>query len=124
MGELDERLSSILSSPEDMKKIMELAKSLSAARSDSAAPPSGGGEGDAGASSPFGDIDPGIIKLINRVMGEFSSSKNDKALILGSIKPYLRADRQEKIDKAVKIARMARIAKTAISEFDGGGLNF
>jgi len=123
VGELDDRLNSILSSPEDMKKIMDLAKSLSGT-SGGTAPASPHSENNNHGGTPSaGDIDPELIKLMNRIISEFLEQKNDKTLLLSNIKPYLRADRQAKIDKAVKIARIAYIAKSALTEFNGGGLN-
>ena len=123
MGELEDKLNSILSSPEEMEKIMGIARSLSGAAGDTAPPVSTGHDHApdlTSAASALGDIDPKMFKLMSRVMGEYSSSKNDKTALLTALKPYLKKERHEQIDKAAQIAKLARIAKAAFSEFSGG----
>lgn len=120
MGEFDDKLNSILSSPEAMGKIMDLAKSFSGGGSNESSNESRQ-ENKAHSSAPdFGGIDPKILGIISRIMSSTSGHDNDKTQLLNCMKPYLREDRREKIDKAVQIARMARIAKSAFSEFSGG----
>ena len=127
MSELEDKLNQILSSPEDMEKIMGMARSLSgsggirepdAPKSCDEKPP------DLGAlSSLLGNIDPKLIQLFSRVMREYSSQENDKSALLSAIKPYLKEERREKIDKAAEVAKMARLARAALSEFSGGTKN-
>ena len=61
-----------------------------------------------------------MMKMFSRIMSEYSSSENDKTALLNALKPYLKKDRHEKIDKAVNIAKLAHVAKLAFSEFGGG----
>ena len=122
MSELEDKLNQILSSPEDMEKIMSMARSLS----------DSGGTGeqneaksgslpDLGSlSSLLGNLDPKLIQLFGKVMGEYSSPGNDKSALISAIKPYLKEDRRDKIDKAAEIAKMARLARAALSGFSGG----
>lgn len=125
MGEFEDKLNKILSSPEDMEKIMGLAKTLSVSSvEDKEQQAPGGREHDTGSSaSPFGDIDPRMFKVMTKLMGEYSSRKNDKSELIRALKPYLREDRREQMDNAVKMAKLARIAKSAFSEFSGGDKN-
>jgi len=116
MGEFEDKLNSILSSPEDMKKILGLAREI-------------GGEGapkdEGGAKAPdlssLGDIDPKLFRIISRVMGEYASAKDDKTALAASLKPYLREERRSDLDRAVKAARIARAAKAALTELSGEG---
>lgn len=123
MSEFEDKLNKILSSPGDMEKIMGIAKSLSG--SEGAKPddgePSGGGGLDIGSlSSMLGNLDPKIMRLIGRMAGEYSSKGGDKTALITAIKPYLKEDRREKIDKAAEIAKLAHLARVAFSEFSGG----
>ena len=123
MSEFDDKLNKILSSPEDMEKILNIARSLGG----SSAERTGGGANapqaapDLGAvSSALGDLDPKIFRLLTRLASEYTSGQNDKAVLLNAMKPYLREDRHAKIDKAAEIAKLARLAKVAFSELSGG----
>ncbi len=123
MSEFDDKLNKILSSPEDMEKILNMARSLTGA---SSAPAEGGGEQapatpDLGSiSSALGDLDPKLFRMVTRLASEYKSGNNDKSALLNAMKPYLREDRHAKIDKAAEIAKLARLAKVAFSELSGG----
>ena len=121
MGDFDDKLNSILSSPEAMEKIMDLAKSFSG-DSDNRSTDSSSKSSQKSASD-FGGIDPKILGIMSRIMSSTSSTSDNKSQLLSCMKPYLREDRREKIDKALQIAKMAHIAKTAFSEFSGGDFN-
>ena len=71
-------------------------------------------------SSSLKDIDPKLMRLVARLVGEYSSGKNDKTELLNAIKPYLKEDRRVKVDKAAEIAKIAKLAKVALAEFTGG----
>ena len=61
-----------------------------------------------------------MLRLVTRLIGEYTSGKNDKTALLNAIKPYLKEDRRAKIDKAAEIAKIAMLAKVALAEFTGG----
>ena len=54
-------------------------------------------------------------------MGSDRSPGNDKKALLEAMKPYLSEKRRQKMDKALKIARLARIAGIAMGETEGSG---
>lgn len=125
MSELEDKLNKILSSPAEMEKIMGMARSLSGSlgAQATAESPSGGAPATAdlnSIASTFKDIDPKIMGLMGRLVGEYTSGKNDKAVLLNAIKPYLKEDRRTKIDRAAELAKLARLAKVAFREFSGG----
>ena len=126
MGEFEDKLNSILSSPEEMGKIMDLARSLSSSvgggsQGGGAPQPGNASASDLPASvSALGDIDPRLMQIMSRIIGEYSSEKDDqKAVLLSSIKPYLKEDRREMIDRALEILKLSKIAKIAMKEFGG-----
>jgi hypothetical protein len=61
-----------------------------------------------------------MLKLLGRLTGEYSSGGGDKADLLRALRPYLKDERRDKLDRAAELARMARRAKSACSEFGGG----
>ena len=107
MGELEDQLNSILSDPEQMAKIAGLAKSLMGGEDDVPPPP-----GEAGP-------DPGLLQMLGRAMNAGGENSREQAL-LAAMKPYLSEKRRGKIDRAMKLARLARIARFAMGETGGG----
>lgn len=123
MGELEDKLNSILSSPAEMEKIMGIARSLSQSsfsepdRQDNSA----NNESErTDKSDLFGGIDPKMLTVMTRLMGSMNNSSSEKAAVINTIKPFLKKERQQKLDEAAKLARMAKLAKIAFSEFSGG----
>lgn len=118
MAEFEEMLNSILSSPEEMEKIMGLAKELSGSapqpEKPAGAPPEKPGV------PGLGDLSPKMLASLGKLMGKLGSDKgDDKAALMRSVKPYLKPERQEALDRAVKIARIAHVARAALDEFGG-----
>ena len=109
MGELEEKLNSILSSPKDMEKIMEIARGLSGAEP----------KQEAKTKPPFGEIDPKMLGVMTRLMKEYTTTKSDKTALLSAMKPYVKSENRSALDKANEILKLTRIAKVAFSEFGG-----
>ena len=107
MGELEDRLNSIFSDPEQMRRISSLAQTLM-----------GGGEPSAAAenaSKPEGDL-PGSLGSLPAP----PRSGGDKAALLEALKPWLSEKRQRKLAKAMRLAQMARLARFAMGEAGNG----
>ena len=115
MSELEEKLGAVLSNPQLMQQIMNMAQSLgqTAPQPQPAAPP----------SPPVpeaGELDPAMLGKIMSLAGKSGIDAQQKAL-LGALQPYLSAQRIQKLEKAMRAARLAG-AVTAI--LPGGGLPF
>lgn len=119
MGEFEEKLNSILSSPKDMKKIMDLARSLSSESTESADETESGSPAAAAQDTADG-IDPAALGMMAKVIKEYSSSvSDDKSSLLMSLKPFLKSNRHDTIDKALNILKLSKVAKIAFGEFGG-----
>lgn len=148
MGELEGKISEILGSPEDMQKIMNIARSLTggvdnadtpdSAVNASAEPPPApqitqeeNPTGDAETTkSPVDslldnfEINPEMIKSLGSVMGELTSSAGGgggSSPLLDSIGPFLKQERQEQLKRAFSLAKMAKVALAIFTDPDGGG---
>lgn len=140
MAEFDDTLNSLLSNPDAMSQIMQLAQSLSggqnqpptpqpqqAPQKSQAVPPpppppipqpsfSGGDL----LSSLTNGIDPSLLFKLMPLIQELGSQQNSNARqLLYALRPYLKAERQEKIERALQLARLFHIGKKFLSEWEG-----
>ncbi len=120
MNDFEEKLNTILSSPEAMAQVASLAQSLGL----SPAQPAAGTETDGSPetapppppmpdlSSLFGQADPALLSRLLPLLQELGSGENDqRTQLLQSLRPFLKESRQEKLDKAIQIARLLRVGK-------------
>jgi len=139
VAEFDEKLNSLLSNPDSMAQIMKLAQSLSggeaaqtaaAAASAAAVPPpppsspspAGGGGSPVSdiLSSLTGGIDPKLLTRLIPLVQEYSSGSNDNARqLLYALRPYLKPERQDKVERALQLARLAHIARKFFAGWEG-----
>ena len=117
MGEFEDKLNSILSSPEDMKKIMNLAQSLSGSGDESVKSGSPG----ILSGTPLEGLDPKMMSVLSGILKKMGSDRDDKKELVHALKPYLKKERSEALDRAVRYAKIARIARTVLSEMGDGG---
>lgn len=106
-NELTERLSALLSDPEGLEQIKNMAAGLFG--SNNSFEPQKPLKEQEDEGSLFPDIDMG------KVLGLMSSLKsrtgeNDKTRLLLALKPHLAAERQKKVDTAVKILKLLELA--------------
>lgn len=110
-------MNELLKSPESMEQIMKLARSLSGSSDEQKSGP-GNTHQNPEPAEFGGGIDPRLMGLFGAALKEYGSP-SDKATLITALKPYLKSDRRDKIDKALQIAKLAKVAKTVIPEFGG-----
>jgi len=140
VDDLENAIGSLLGDPEQMEKIKQIAAQLMGGEDEKKEAPqknpnaekmpnlgdmlgSLGNLGDTlgGAASlgdALGSIDPGMILKLTKLMAG-SKEKNRNAKLLHALGPFLSEKRREKLQKAMKIARIAGMAELAFAE---GGL--
>ena len=110
MNELEQQLNSILSDPKQMEQIAGLARSLM------------GGEGGTQSTQmpELGElgIDPGMLAKLTRAMKDGGGGREQA--LLKAMQPYLSEKRRGKMDRALRLAKLARIARLAMGETGGG----
>lgn len=131
MAEFDDKLNSILSNPDAMSQIMQLAQSLSGGsgaeqqaapappppRQPPPAPPAVGGDL---LSSLTGGMDPGLLTRLLPVIQELGSQHDSNARqLLYALRPYLKEERQEKVERALQLARLFHLGKKFLSGWEG-----
>ena len=113
MDELEDKLNSILSDPGQMEKIAGLARTLMGGAGPEAAPdtPPGVAPG----------RDPGLLGRIAKAMRGGGGDGGREQALLAAMRPYLSEKRRGKMDRALQLARLARILRLTALEGGGGG---
>jgi hypothetical protein len=130
VSDFEEKLNSVLSNPDAMSQIMNLAQSLNLGGGGGESPqggqgggneppppppPSGGGDGLgglAGLGSLLGQIDPKWINRLLPLVGELTGGGSDERMqLLYALRPFLKPERQDKVERAAKTARLIHVGK-------------
>ena len=106
MSELEEQINRILSDPGQMEKLSGLASLLMGGESGEAAPP------------PAPSLDPGLLQKLGSALD--SGEAGRETALLKAMRPWLSEKRQHKMDRAMQLARVARIARLALGQMGGG----
>ncbi len=117
MEQMEDKLGSILNNPQMMQQIMNMAQSLGAAT-----PPPQSQKPPQQAQKPPQtppDFDPALIQKLSAFAGQSNIDTNQRAL-LTALNPYLSHRKVEKLEKAMRAAKMARIASGFLGQ---GGLS-
>ncbi|MBU5434530.1 hypothetical protein [Pseudoflavonifractor sp. MSJ-37] len=75
---------------------------------------SGGADGPL---SLLGGLDPALVERALRILSGYRAGDDRKAALLTALKPFLKEERQAKIDRAVAIARLSRLVRAALQLF-------
>ena len=106
MSEMEDKLNAILSNPQMMQQIMSMAHAMG--QDDQSPPPQSRPEG-------IADIDVGMLKRISGLTQGAAVDKNQQTL-LHALGPYLSKDRIHKLEKAMRAAKMAKLASGFLSQ--------
>lgn len=156
MAEFDEKLNALLSNPESMAQIMQLAQTLSGQsgaqpqqqpqqQQQSSPPPQQpqqqpqqqqqpspppqqpfpmqnappAGKTDT-LSSLMGGLDPKLLTRLIPVIQELNNNRDSNAgRLLYALRPYLKPERQEKVERALQLARLIHIGKKFLTGWEG-----
>jgi hypothetical protein len=136
MAEFDEKLNSLLSDPNAMAQIMQLAQSLSGNGQENTPPPAAeqpksepGGQPKpepepahqptgTSLSALTGGMDPKLMGKLLPLVQELGGQQDSNARqLLYALRPYLKPERQEKVERALQLARLFHLGKKFLSEW-------
>ena len=126
MEGMEDKLNALLNSPGAMEKVMGMARALGGSPKEptgaqsSIEQPAAESEGLGGLFNSLSDIDPAILAGVMKLVNEYTRQGDEKEALFMALKPYLREERREKMDRAAKIIKLARTAKTGYQTFFGG----
>lgn len=136
MGDFEEKLNSILGSPQAMEQIMALAHSLGGGEARGEERSGGGspmpsqteeakdeGTQPAALGALLGEngLDPALLQAALRIMEDYQKGDDSRAALLQALRPFVKPQRYARLDRAVQLARLSRLLRTAIEAFKGGG---
>ena len=107
-GDIGDLLQSVLQDPEQMSRIAAAAQSLM-------------GEEPAASVQNTASAPPPEAKLLSSLSSMLGQKREQSrsAALLNAMRPYMRPEKQEKLDRAMQIARMVRVAGTVMREWGG-----
>ena len=110
MDDITEKIQSLLEDPESMNQIKELAAMFSSGMGEASSPGENGdrendGTSDASDSLPINPL--AVMQLMSAVS---AADKNRDLLV--ALKPHLHTERQEKLDKVLKLLKLYSIFTT------------
>ena len=108
MSEFEDRLNEILGDPARMDMIASMAKSLMGAQE---APQ------EAFSAPPIDNAEKMVNRLVRAVGG--GRKTDHKRALLEAMKPYLSPGRQERLERAMKLAKMIGMAEIAFEALGG-----
>lgn len=112
MDQMEDKLNAILGNPQLMGQIMSMAQALGKSDPPPAQHPKN-------PESPQPALDPAMLKKLSGLVTQGNVDNNQKAL-LTALHPYLSRRKVEKLERAMRAAKMARMASTFLGQ---GGLS-
>lgn len=109
MDRMEDKLGAILNNPQLMGQIMSMAQSLGQSTPEAPQAP----------AQEQPNFDPALLAKLGSLAGQGQVDGNQKAL-LTALHPYLSRRKVEKLEKAMRAAKMARMASSFLGQ---GGLS-
>lgn len=132
MAELDEKLSALLSDPGSMAQVMQLAQQLASNFGGAAEEKKAESYAEEKTKSVeretpdisklLGTLDPGMMMKYLPLLQEMGKTNNQTMNLLYALRPFLKEDKRDKIERAARLARLIHIGKKFFTEAGGLGL--
>ena len=118
MAELDEKLNALLSDPNSMAQVMQLAQQLSGSMGGAAEPPTGE---PSQTSPPLPDgLDPQLLGRLLPLLQAYRQGNSQTMQLLMALRPFLKPEKQEKVERAARLSRLIHIGKQFLLERGDG----
>lgn len=126
MAELDEKLNTLLSDPNSMAQIMQMAQQLSVTMgggTDNAPPaqqPPPPPAAPPAALPPLGGLDPQVLARFLPLLQEYSRSNSQTMQLLYALRPFLKESKRDKVERAARLARLIHLGKKFLTDWGDG----
>ncbi len=128
MSEWEDKLNTLISDPDAMAQVMQMAQSLSQqmGASGGAASSSGGPTAAADVPPPqelsslLGGIDPALIQRLLPLLSQMNRAESSETTaFLLALRPFLKPERRDKVERAAQLARLIHLAKLFLLSQEG-----
>ena len=99
MSELEEKLNALLSDPNSMAQVMQMAQQLSGAMGE--------------------QKDPKLLGKLLPLAGELGTENSAAMQLLNALRPFLKEEKQGKIERAARLARLIHVGKKLLADWEG-----
>ena len=118
MEDMDSKLNAMLNDPAAMQRIIQMAQQLSGGAAQPAAPPP---SPPPQSSTPQSDgFDPIMLAKFLPLLQDLRQSNSQTTQLLYALRPFLKEEKQPKVERAAKLAHLICIGKRFLTE---GGLD-
>lgn len=106
MDELSEQIGRILSDPEQMAQLSSLAESLGLSQS----------------AAQNGEENASDAALLQKLLPQLMQQSSREAQLFEALRPFLSEKHRQRVDRAIRAARLSRLAKAAVQQLGSGSL--
>ena len=115
MDDLEQKIQSVLSDPEQMQQVLNMARALGVSIPESEEPKAREQE----TSPPEQNIPPqagvgALSEPVSQLLQQAGKLEKRQENLLNALKPFLKPNRREKIDRAMQVARLSHLAGYAL----------
>lgn len=69
-------------------------------------------------SAVLGGLDPTLLMKVGKAVSGMQGKPDQRCSLLTALKPYLRPDRRERVDEAIRLLQLMRLAEIFRKEMD------
>ena len=121
MAEFEEKLNALLSDPDSMAQVMQMAQQLSATIGQETPTEPTPSTSPGSPSLPDG-LDPKLLTRLLPLVKEYSQSNSQTMQLLMALRPFLKPEKQEKVARAAQLSHLIHIGKKFLLERGGGNV--
>ena len=123
MADFEEALNSLLADPDAMGQIMSLAGKLGMGTESPPSPGEAAPQPESAAPPPFAPEQLGQMGLLLELFQASRQSNQEADALIAALRPFLREERQKKLDQAIQLAGLSRAARQAYRLWKEGELH-
>ena len=120
MEDMDSKLNAMLNDPAAMQRIIQMAQQLSGGAAQAAPPPPPPPQGAPPPADGGIGFDPMMLAKFLPLLQDLRQSNSQTTLLLYALRPFLKEEKQSKVERAAKLAHLICIGKRFLTE---GGLD-
>ena len=106
MSDMEEKLNQLLDDPDMMSRIIQMAQQLSGNAATPPPPP----------TRDLPGLDAQMLSKLLPLVKELQTPNTHATQLLYALRPYLKEEKQSKIDRAIRLAHLVHVGKKALSE--------